>query len=230
MTDHLPTHIALIMDGNRRWATSHKLDILKGHEYVANRVIEDLVTHCVKRGIKYLTLWAFSTENWNRDQREVMGLLQLFRSAFTRNAARLHEMGVRINMIGDRSRFPADIQENIAKWLADTATNDSITVTFALNYGGRDELLRAVKKMMATGVTAEEVTPEILATHLDTTDLPDPDLIIRPGGEQRLSGLLPWQSVYSELYFTDVLMPDFGPEQLDNALEEFAKRRRRYGK
>lgn len=224
------THIGIIMDGNRRWARQHKLEALKGHDYVANKVIEPLVLKCVEKGVKYLTLWAFSTENWQRDQAEVAGLMEIFRHAFTKNAARLHEQGVRLNMIGDVSKFPADIRENIQKWIEMSASNDKITVTFALNYGGRDELLRAIKKIAKDNPNElANISEEKIAGALDTATMPDPDLIIRPGGEQRLSGFLTWQSVYSELYFTDVLMPDFSPAELEKAMEEFAKRQRRFG-
>lgn len=224
----LPKHIAIIMDGNRRWARQHKLVALQGHEYVAEKVIEPLVGRAIELGIPYLTLWAFSTENWRRDQDEVQGLMNLFRQAFTKSVARLHEKGVRLNMIGDISRFPEDLQQNIRDWLEMTANNDRITVTFALNYGGRDELLRATTKLIKTvnGVPLQEVD---FSQSLDTASMPDPDLIIRPGGEQRLSGFMPWQSVYSELYFTDVLMPDFSPDELDKALMDYEQRQRRYG-
>jgi undecaprenyl diphosphate synthase len=226
-------HIAIIMDGNRRWARQHKLEALKGHEYVANKVIEPLVEHCINRGIPYLTLWAFSTENWNRDQQEVSGLMNLFRDAFKRNVKRLHEMGVRLQAIGDLSRFPEDIQNNMAQMIEVTKNNQKITVIFALNYGGRDELLRAFKKVgtqiEAGSLTANEIGEQTVSSQLDTAEMPDPDLLIRPGGEQRLSGLMPWQTVYTELYFTDVLMPDFTPAELDKALDEYAQRQRRFG-
>jgi undecaprenyl diphosphate synthase len=189
-----------------------------------------LVERCVELGIPYLTLWAFSTENWHRDQEEVTGLMNLFRQAFSKNAERLHKMGVRIKTIGDLSKFPPDIQENIQKWLADTAQNDRITVTFALNYGGRDELLRAVNAWHAAAEKEESLTEETMSRMLDSHGTPDPDLIIRPGGEKRLSGFLSWQSVYSELYFTDVLMPDFSPAELDKAVAEYHERSRRFGK
>lgn len=220
-------HIAIIMDGNRRWAKQHKLQALQGHEYVANKVIEPLVERCIDHHIPYLTLWAFSTENWRRDPQEVEGLMNLFREAFTRNAKRLHEQGVRLNAIGDLSKFPQDIQENVAKWLDLSKKNTRITVTFALNYGGRDEIVRAVQKMVDQ---KKEISEENLSHCLDAQTLPDPDLIIRPGGEQRLSGFLPWQSVYAELYFTDVLMPDFNTSELDKAVTEFQHRARRFGK
>lgn len=226
----LPQHIGIIMDGNRRWAKKQGLKALQGHDYVVNNVIEPLVERCIERNIPYITLWAFSTENWHRDQEEVMGLMNLFRQAFSRNAERLHKMGVRLRTVGDLSKFPQDIQENVTKWLADTASNTKITVTFALNYGGRDELLRAINGWHKTAEQNEELSDKVLSELLDTKDMPDPDLIIRPGGEQRLSGFLTWQSIYSELYFTDVLMPDFSPAELDKALEEYAQRSRRFGK
>jgi undecaprenyl diphosphate synthase len=229
-----PKHIAIIMDGNRRWAKQHKIEILKGHEYVANKVIEDLAVHCIKRGVQYLTLWAFSTENWNRDQEEVLGLMNIFRSAFSKSAQRLHELNIKLNVIGDMSKFPQDIQENTQQWLAESSNNTQLTVSFALNYGGRNELVRAFRKIasqVAAGeIAADQVNDELISQSLDTAELPDPDLLIRPGGEKRLSGLMPWQTVYTELYFTDVLMPDFGPDELDKALEDYRTRQRRFGK
>jgi undecaprenyl diphosphate synthase len=228
--EHKLNHIAIIMDGNRRWAKKQGLKALQGHDYVANKVIEPLVERCIELDIQYLTLWAFSTENWQRDQEEVMGLMNLFRQAFSKNAERLHKMGVRIKTIGDLSKFPQDIQKNVQKWLEDTAQNKSITVTFALNYGGRDELLRAVNTWHQSAAKTDVLTEVIMDSLLDSKSTPDPDLIIRPGGEQRLSGFLSWQSVYSELYFTDVLMPDFTPAELDKAVEEYNERSRRFGK
>ena len=232
----IPSHIAIIMDGNRRWARQHKLEALKGHEYVANKVIEELVVEAINQGVKYLTLWAFSTENWQREQAEVQGLMGIFRSAFKKNAQRLHELGVRLNTIGDPSRFPADIQENVGHWLKLSKKNTKITVTFALNYGGRDEILRAINKLKRADQSQNQssahqpLTEADFAQYLDTAGLPDPELIIRPGGEQRLSGYLPWQSVYCELYFTDVLMPDFGATELQKAIAEFSHRQRRFGR
>lgn len=226
----IPQHIAIIMDGNRRWAKKHKLLALQGHEYVSEKVIEPLVDRCIERGVKYLTLWAFSTENWRREKEEVAGLMQLFRHSFKKNAQTLHDKGVRLNTIGDMSRFPADIQKGVQEWIERGKSNTKITVTFALNYGGRDEILRAVKKLLSENCQPEKLTEEIFSNYLDTADMPDPDLIIRPGGEQRLSGYLPWQAVYAEFYFTDVLMPDFSPTELDKALEEYERRQRRFGK
>lgn len=229
----LPQHIAIIMDGNRRWAKQHGLAVLKGHSYVTDHVIEPLVDRCIELQIPYLTLWAFSTENWQRDEQEVQGLLQIFRKAFQKSVEELHRKGVKLNMIGNLERFPADIQVGVKEWIDKSYSNTKITVTFALNYGGRDEITRAVNKALhhqqTTGAVAQLTESEI-ANQLDTAGLPDPDLIIRPGGEKRLSGFLAWQAVYAELYFTDVLMPDFSPLELDKALADFANRRRRFGK
>ena len=229
-----PKHVAIIMDGNRRWAKHHGLELIQGHKKVAQDVIEKLVDHAILRGIKYLTLWAFSTENWQRSQLEVQGLMALFREAFGEDAQKFHNRGVRLQTIGDIKQFPSDIQAGVARWLKLTTTNTAITVTLALGYGGRDELIRAIRRLVEDEVLVKnlppaQITAEKLVGFLDTHDLPDPDLIIRPGGERRLSGFLPWQSVYSELYFTETLMPDFTETELDAALLDFAKRRRRFG-
>lgn len=238
-----PTHVAILMDGNRRWARQHKLQIFKGHEKVAKEVIQALVDRCLELKIPYLTLWAFSTENWKRSQREVDAILNLLRDMFVDGRDALEGRDVKINTIGELARFPEDIRRGIEQWKEESKNAQSLTVTFALNYGGRDEILRAVRKLamsMATEIKnldqltldqkiAELVTEESLSTQLDTADLPDPDLIIRTGGEQRLSGFMPWQSTYAELYFTKVLMPDFDAKQLDLALKEYADRERRFG-
>jgi undecaprenyl diphosphate synthase len=146
------------MDGNRRWAKLHGLEILQVHQKVAREVIKKLVKLAVKRGVKYITLWAFSTENWQRDQVEVAGLMKLFREAFGQNSQELHDLGVKLNVIGDVAAFPSDIQAGIKSWLEKTAQNQAITLTLALGYGGRDELTRAVKKLMAAGLTEDQVT------------------------------------------------------------------------
>jgi undecaprenyl diphosphate synthase len=195
-------------------------------------VIEPLAERCIDRGVKYLTLWAFSTENWRREKTEVEGLMNIFRDGLQRSGERLHKIGIRLQVIGDMESFPSDIRDGVQRWIAETANNTRLTITFALNYGGRDEILRAVKKL-ARDLSAEEIeqlSQEQFSSYLDTSFMPDPDLIIRPGGEQRLSGYLPWQSVYSELYFTDVLMPDFSPEELDKAIDEYVRRVRNFGK
>lgn len=217
-----PKHVAIIMDGNRRWAKQQGLAVIRGHRFVAEQLIERLADFSIAKGISYLTLWAFSTENWERPKEEVEGIMALFRETFATSAKRLHEKGVRVAVIGDMSRFPKDIQDGIEHWVKETKNNQNLIVSFALNYGGRDEIIRAVQK---GGVD--------FADYLDTRqmiDLPDPDLLIRPGGEKRLSGFLTWQTVYTELYFTDVLMPDFDEVEFTKALEEYARRQRRFGK
>ena len=216
---NIPNHIAIIMDGNRRWAKQRGLAAVAGHAFAVDSVVEQLIERAGELGVKYLTLWAFSTENWGREKDEVEGIMSLFRKALMTKVQKFIEKGARLRMIGDISRFAPDIQEGMNKAMKASEQNTKITVTFALNYGGRDEIKRAVEK---GGVDFEK--------YLDTAGMPDPDLIIRTGGEQRLSGFLMWQSAYSELYFTETLFPDFGPKELDTAIEEYQGRQRRFGK
>ncbi len=225
----VPNHIAIIMDGNRRWARSHGWEAIRGHEYVVDNVIEPLVDRCIELGIPYLTLWAFSTENWERDKSEIEGMMKLFRRAFEKKVEDLHKKGVQLRIIGNIDRFPEDIAQSAKKWVEISKDNSKITVSFALNYGGREEILTAISKLAAPGKNGT-ITAEEFEQHLSTSGMPDPDLIIRPGGQLRLSGFLPWQSVYAELYFTDVLMPEFTAPELDEALEDYASRQRRFGK
>jgi undecaprenyl diphosphate synthase len=234
-TEKIPQHVAIIMDGNRRWARKQGLSIIKGHRKTAEETIERLADYAVEVGIKFLTLWAFSTENWHREQTEVEGIMNLFRETFSTAAERLHKKGIRVHTIGDLSLFPQDIREGVEHWKSETAKNKKLVVTFALNYGGRDEIIRAINRLMAKEKSLKNqlITADIFEKYLDTkqiVDLPDPELIIRPGGEQRLSGYLPWQSVYSELYFCETLMPAFDEKEFAKALNEFAQRQRRFGK
>ena len=217
----IPIHIAIIMDGNRRWARAHKLPVLEGHRRVANVVLERLVEHAAERGITFITFWAFSTENWNRAQDEVKGIMQILAQGVGYFGKRMEEKGVKLQMIGDLSRLDPKLQKSIARVVENTKENKRITLIIALNYGGRDEIRRAVRKAK---------NKNDFEKYLDTAGIPDPDLIIRTGGQQRLSGFLPWQAVYSELYFPPWYMPDFTPERLDEAIEEFARRQRRFGK
>lgn len=229
----LPTHVAIIMDGNRRWARQKGLVPTQGHAKVANEVIKQLVEHCLSKNIPFLTLWAFSTENWKRSDQEISMIFELFRQAFKKNAQELHQKGIKLLTVGDLSKFPEDIQQQIAHWKELTAQNTQMTVIFALNYGGRDEIVRAVNALIkdkGENVSKTPVTQEDIAQYLDTSGIPDPDLVIRPGTEVRLSGFLPWQTTYSELYFTPTLMPDFGPDQFQLALDDYAQRKRRFGK
>ena len=222
-------HLAIMMDGNRRWARAKGLDPVKGHEYAANHTIEPLIQKCVDLGIPYVTFWAFSTENWKRDENEVKGILEIFRFAFGNLALRFIQKGAKLQILGDMSRFPKDIANKSLEMISKSSKNNRITVSFALNYGGRDEIVRAIKKIIDEKIPSEQINEEVVSSHLDTAGMPDPDLVIRTGGERRTSGYLPWQSVYSELYFTPTLFPDFGPEDLQNALDDFAGRDRRFG-
>lgn len=218
-TKTVPAHVAVIMDGNRRWAKSKGLPAIAGHAYAVEKTVEALIERAGEMGVKYLTLWAFSTENWGRAEDEVAGLMNLFRKAIKTKAGRFIAKGARLRLIGDMSRFSEDIQAGMKQVMQESEKNEKITVTFALNYGGRDEIKRAVQK---GGVDFEN--------QLDTVGMPDPDLIIRTGGEQRLSGFLMWQAAYSELYFTATFFPDFTPEKFDKAVEEYQRRQRRFGK
>lgn len=228
----VPVHIAIIMDGNRRWAREHGLPVLEGHRRVAGPVLEKLIEHAAKRGVRYLTLWAFSTENWKRDAREVRGVMSIMRHGFKAYGMKMHKKGIQIRTIGDLSKFDEDIQKSIRDLVELTKNNSRITVVFALNYGGRDEIIRAVNKMVGQNrITNNEspITESDFFNFLDTKGIPDPELIIRPGFEERLSGFLLWQCEYSELYFPKFYMPEFTPERLDEAIEEFVMRKRRFG-
>lgn len=191
---------------------------------MADKILEPLIEYAAKRGVKFMTFWAWSTENWERDKKEVEGMMRLFRHVIKRRWQRLHEKGVRIRVIGDLSKFPQDIQKALDDVVEQTKNNTKITAVFALNYGGRDEIIRAMNKAISRQLNAES-----FSQFLDTSGIPDPELIIRTSGEQRLSGFLLWQSEYSELYFPTWYMPDFTSEKLDEAIEEFGKRKRRFG-
>jgi undecaprenyl diphosphate synthase len=225
----LPQHVAIIMDGNRRWAKKRNLPVVMGHKKVVEERVEELIDHAGRLGIPYITFWAFSTENWERPEEEVNGIMSLFRLALQKYAQRMIDKGARLKVIGDMDKFDKDIREGIEKFIKLSEHNDKITVTFALNYGGRDEMLRAINRVLANS-GQRTVTEKILEQHLDTAGMPDPDLIIRTSGEQRLSGFMPWQAVYSEFYFTETLMPDFGKEEFDRAMDEYSNRERRRGK
>ncbi|MBI5614583.1 di-trans,poly-cis-decaprenylcistransferase [Candidatus Gottesmanbacteria bacterium] len=224
----IPEHIAIIMDGNRRWAREHNLPVLEGHRRVTDVILEPLIEYAAKKGVKFMTFWAWSTENWKRDEKEVMGIMKLFKNVITRRLGKLHEKGVKVKVIGDISKFDPAIREGLENVVEKTKNNTTITVIFALNYGGRDEIVRAANK----AIKADDcvLTTESFSKFLDTAGIPDPEIIVRTGGEQRLSGFLPWQSEYSELYFPSWYMPEFTEEKLDEVLVEYATRKRRFGK
>lgn len=221
-------HVAFIVDGNRRWAKKRGIPAVMGHD-AGYKNIEKVVKEGKKQGIKHLTFWVFSTENWNRDPEEVAHLMKLFREILnTKSMEDLIQEGAKITIFGDVSRFEHDIQENIQELVEKTKDNEEIYVNFALNYGGRADILQAVNKLLAE--KKDHVDEKTFSTYLYTGEQPDPDLIIRTGGEQRLSGYLPWQSVYSEFYFTPVYWPDFTEGEFRKAIDEYTERDRRFGK
>lgn len=226
--DIIPEHIAIIMDGNGRWAKARGLPRLAGHR-AGTENLRTIIRAAAKFGIKFLTFYAFSTENWSRPETEVSGLMKILSEVIERELGELHEEGARLVHIGDLSALPSNLQDKIRYALELTKDNTRITIVLALNYGGRDEILHAVKGMIEDGVDPGDVDDALMSSYLYTAGIPDPDLMIRTSGEQRISNFLTWQSVYSELYFPEVYWPDFGEEELLKAIEIFAKRDRRYG-
>ena len=227
---NLLQHIAVVMDGNRRWASQRGLPKAIGHASGAKR-IRSLVEACSARGVRWLTLFAFSTENWQRPAEEVSSLMGLFLLYLQKEASDMHKTGVRLKVIGDLSAFDERLQALIKNVETMTAHNTKITLTIAANYGGRWDILQAVKAWHAhnPGAPASELTEIALRQHLSLPDAPEPDLLIRTGGESRISNFMLWQSAYTELYFTPALWPDFSPDSLDQALAWFAQRDRRFG-
>ncbi|MBR7071555.1 MAG: isoprenyl transferase [Clostridia bacterium] len=223
----LPQHIAIIMDGNGRWAKKRSLPRSAGHVAGA-KTFKDIARYCNKIGIRYLTVYAFSTENWKRPKEEVDGIMNLLRD-YLKDATNFKSENIKLNFIGDFSPLSEDIIRLIEKDEAESADATGLQVNIALNYGGRDELVHAVRKLMQSGKDADAITEEDISEAVYTAGQPDPDLIIRPGGEYRLSNFLIWQAAYAEYWFTDVLWPDFSAKDLDRAIETFAGRNRRYG-
>jgi len=228
----LPRHIAIIMDGNGRWAKQRFLPRTAGHRAGVGAV-RKAVEHCLAKGINALTLFAFSSENWRRPPQEVSLLMELFVASLERETRKLHESGVRLRVIGDRAAFAPMLQEKIAMSEALTEQNGRLDLVIAANYGGRWDILRAARALVARAergeLGASDVDAGLFESHLALADLPEPDLFIRTGGERRISNFLLWQLAYTELYFTPVLWPDFDEEALDQALEDYAHRQRRFG-
>ncbi|MGR3501303.1 isoprenyl transferase [Pseudaestuariivita sp.] len=227
-----PRHVAIIMDGNGRWATQRGRPRLFGHHAGARRVRE-VVRACPDLGVKYITIFAFSTENWKRTQVEVAGLMSLFRRYITKEAKALHDENVRVRFIGDRVRLDKKLIDLMDELEELTKDCTKVNLTIALNYGGRDEVARATKRLaedVAKGILKPEtVDEETLPRYLDTRVLPDPDLVIRTSGEARISNFLLWQSAYSEYEFIDTLWPDFSAEELARLVKSYGKRDRRFG-
>jgi undecaprenyl diphosphate synthase len=229
ITTDIPRHIAIIMDGNGRWAKKRYLPRVAGHKKGVETVRE-VVKSCIDIGVEHLTLFAFSSENWRRPVEEVSFLMQLFMSALENEVAKLHQNNIRFKLIGDRSGFDPKIIDAIDRGEALTADNTRLTLTIAANYGGRWDILQAVRSALQHGVTAGELDEQSLAPHLSMAYAPEPDLFIRTGGEERISNFLLWQLAYSELYFTDELWPDFGRESFNRAVLSYQQRERRFGR
>lgn len=230
--NNLPTHIAIIMDGNRRWAKQRKLDARLGHKKGAE-TLENIVRYCNKIGIKYLTVYAFSTENWKRSKEEVGALMLLLQTYLNDFAKRADTENIKINMLGNREELSKGLLKSIDKTIERTQNNTGLTFNVAFNYGGRNEIVNTVKEIASKvkngDVNIEEIDEEMISNNLYTKGMPDPDLMIRTSGEIRTSNFLPWQLVYSEFYFTDKLWPDFSEEDLDEAIEVFNGRHRKFG-
>ncbi len=231
--DNVPQHIAVIMDGNGRWAKQQGLSRVSGHRKGVE-VVKNTVSACGKRGIPYLTLFAFSSENWNRPSTEVKLLIELLTSTLQSEACRLHEHKVRLRVIGDLQRFPDRLRQTIDSLTEMTRNNQALNLTIAINYGGKWDMLQACRLIgeliERKEISAQAITPALIESQLCTHELPEPDLFIRTGGEIRISNFLLWQLAYTELYFTDTYWPDFDESCLDKALLTFANRQRRFGK
>lgn len=225
----MPEHVAIIMDGNRRWARARGVSELEGHA-AGVEAIRGLLRHAVGCGIPVLTLYAFSRENWARTDAEVAGLFGLLESAIRSETAELRRQGVRVRLLGRLEELPRDTRESIDSALSATAEGDRLLLNIAFNYAGRTELVDAVRRIVALGLPPDSIDESTISTALYTAGLPDPDLVIRTGGEERLSNFLIWQSAYAELITSDTLWPDFGPADLDLALVEYASRTRRFGR
>ena len=229
-TPQFPQHVAIIMDGNRRWAKKRFMPAALGHAAGAKQVRE-IVKACAELGVPYLSLFAFSTENWRRPEEEVSSLMGLFITYLQKEVDSMNANGVCLKVVGDKSRFPAVLQDLIAHAEQQTAANTRITLTVCANYGGRWDMVQAAQAWQQAhpGQSLQALTEEALAPYLSTAYAPEVDLLIRTGGESRVSNFLLWQAAYAELYFTEALWPDFGPEQLRQAMAWFATRDRRFG-
>ena len=228
MTDEetLPTCVGMILDGNRRWAKKHGKPQLEGHR-VGLDVLERIVLHVRDRGIAHMVIYAFSTENWKRTEEEVSYLMGLVIQGAHEHLTRLQQEGIRVRIIGESERLSSEVRAAVERIEKESAHGTASTLWIALSYGGREEILDAAQRLATAG---EEITAASLRSHMWSAEMPDPDMIIRTSGEQRLSNFLLWQAAYSELFFTDTLWPDFAPEEFDRILEEYGTRHRRFGR
>lgn len=228
LPSQVPTHVAIIMDGNGRWARARGLPRLAGHR-AGTENLREIVEACVEFGIKYLTIYAFSTENWGRPTAEVEGLMNIFDDVFDRELDELHRQGAQLRHIGRLEGVRSSMVEKIKRGVELTKDNDRLVLNVAFNYGGRDEIMHAIQQIVEDGVPAKDINEELISKYLFTSGVPDPDLVVRTSGEMRTSNFLLWQSAYSEWYFPEVYWPDFGRDQLLEAVQEFSRRERRFG-
>jgi len=226
----IPNHLGIIIDGNRRWAKKRDLPSFYGHKKGLDNV-RKIGDYCIKKGVKILTLYTFSTENWNRSKAEVLYLMKLLANALNdKNIKEFNEKGVKVRIIGQKERLPKSLQERIKIVEESTKNNKKSILNLAISYGGRPEIVQAIKKIIDKKTPSSKVTEDLINRNLWTAGLPDPDFIIRTGGEHRLSNFLMWQSAYSELYFPKKFWPEFTQKDIDKAFKEFTKRNRRFGK
>jgi undecaprenyl diphosphate synthase len=224
----LPNHVAIIMDGNGRWAQQRGLPRLEGHRAGAQNV-RNVVQNFAEYRIKYLTLWAFSTDNWSRPRKEVWGLFRLLNETIDRELVSSMENGIRLLLLGQFDEFSQRLQNKIKRAIKLTKDNTRMVLSIAFNYGGRADILAAVRRIIQEGIPPEKINETLFSNYLYTAGLPDPDLVIRTGGEMRLSNFLMWQAAYSEYYFTPTLWPDFGQAEIEKALLSYSQRERRFG-
>ncbi|WP_288554590.1 polyprenyl diphosphate synthase [uncultured Levyella sp.] len=223
-----PKHVAIILDGNGRWATARGQERTAGHEAGADNIVR-IARYAQEKGISVLSLYVFSTENWKRSQQEVSALMRLLVRFFKVYIDEFMQRHVQLRVMGDIRRLPFATRQSVKMGIEKTAENDGVVLNIGLNYGGRDEIARAARRAMEDGISLEAMTSDVLERYLDTAGLPPVDLLIRTGGEKRLSNFMLWQLAYTEFYFTDTLWPDFKPADLDRAIEWFGQRNRRFG-
>ena len=224
-----PQHVAIIMDGNGRWAKKRGLPRLAGHK-AGTENLRRIIRACVEFGVQYLTIYAFSTENWGRPRDEVDGLMRIVEDVIEKELNELDEQGVQLRHLGKLDQLAPNLQRKVLAAVDRTQHNTRLVLNIAFNYGGRDEIIHAIRQILLAGIKPDDVSPELVSHYLYTAGIPDPDLIIRTSGELRISNFLIWQGAYSEWYVTPTYWPDFGKDELRKALDEFAKRDRRYGK
>ena len=228
-TNYPPQHVAIIMDGNGRWAKKRHLPRIAGHNAGGDN-IRPVVKIFANYGVKYLTLYMFSTENWNRPRLEVAGLLSLLAKKIDQETQAFHQDNIRLVHLGRLDRLSQKLRKKVQAAVELTRNNTGLTLCLAFDYGGRDEIVQAARRIASAGIPGDNIDESMLARYLYLSDIPDPDLVIRTGGESRLSNFLLWQTAYSELYFTPVLWPDFGHKDVEEALSEYKRRQRRFGK